>query len=118
MTEDRVIDINLIEEWHSRSDRRQWIVEKRLHGAKAKRHAWEPKAYCNSFDSALVFAGRRRVMETPGEYGPDALPLLATALDAILGEVDSARDAYRKSKDQAGAIHPPSTANRPDGELR
>ncbi len=101
-----------------RSDPLQWIVEKRLHGAKAKRHSWRAKAYCNTFDSAVVWAGRHRVMETTGEYGPDALPLLATALDAILGEVDSARDAYRKSKDQAGAIHPLSTANRPDGELR
>ena len=110
--------INLNKDWRIRSDPLQWIVEKRLHGAKTKRHEWKPKAYCNSFDSAVVWAGRSRVMETPGEYGPDALPLLATALDAILGEVDSARDAYRKSKDQAGAIHPPSTANRPDGELR
>ena len=57
-------------------------------------------------------------MELPGEYGPDALPLLVTALDAILGEVDSARDAYRKSKNQIGAFHPPSTANRPDAQLR
>ncbi len=87
--------INLNKDWRIRPDPLQWIVEKRLHGAKTKRHAWKPKAYCNSFDSAVVWAGRRRVMETPGEYGPDALPLLATALDGILGEVDSAREAYR-----------------------
>lgn len=58
------------------------------------------------------------LMESPGEYGPDALPLLVTALDAILGEVDSARDAYRKSKDQVGKVHPSSTANRPDAQPR
>ena len=58
------------------------------------------------------------LIDSAGEYGPDALPLLVTALDAILGEVDSARDAYRTSKDQIGAFHPPSTANRPHGQPR
>ncbi len=37
-----IIDLN--KDWRIRSDPLQWIVEKRLHGAKAKRHAWEPKA--------------------------------------------------------------------------
>lgn len=106
--------INLNRDWRIRTDPLQWIVEKRLHGAKAKRHQWEPKAYCNTFDSALVWAGRRRVMETLGEYGPDALPVLASALDTILKEVRGALDAYRESKHRVGEVLPPATVNKPN----
>lgn len=98
--------------WRLRSDPLQWIAEERIHGAKSKRHQWKPRAFCRSFDEAVVWAGRRRVMETPGEYGFDALPLLAAALDGILEEVRTALADYQKEDPAAGAtacradVHP------------
>ena len=77
--------INLNTDWRIRSDPLQWIVEKRVHGAKAARYQWKPEAFCKSFDSAVVWAGRRRVMEEPGEYGVDALPPLAAAESSASG---------------------------------
>ena len=65
-------------------------------GARAKRHKWKPRAYRNTFDRAVVWAGRRRVMETPGEYHTEALPRLCAALDTIVEEVRAALAAYRK----------------------
>lgn len=56
--------------------------------------------------------------KTPGEYGPDALPVLASALDAILEEVRGALDDYLKSKDRVGVVHPPSIANKPNAQPR
>ena len=65
-------------------------------GANSKRHKWKPRAYMNTFDRAVVWLGRRRVMETPGEYHTEALPPLCAALDAIVEEVRAALAAYRK----------------------
>ena len=95
--------INICRDWRLRSDPLQWIVEQRLNGAKAKRHKWKPHAFCHSFDEAVVWAGRRRVMELPGEYAYDALPLLAAALDGIRKEVRTALTDYRKENPEAVA---------------
>ncbi|MCZ6665001.1 MAG: hypothetical protein O7B81_06835 [Gammaproteobacteria bacterium] len=88
--------IHVEKDWRLRSDPHQWIVEKRIHGAKSARHAWKPQAYCKSFDGAVVWAGRHRVMDLPGEHGFDALPLLAAALDGIRVDVQAALEAYRE----------------------
>ena len=88
--------VHIGQDWRIRSDPHQWVVQTRVRGAKSARHAWKPQAYCKSFDSAVVWSGRRRVMELPGEYGIDALPLLAAALDAIQDDVREALADYRK----------------------
>ena len=94
--------IQLNTEWRIRSEPLNWICEQRMHGAKAKRHQWKPRAYCKSFDSAVVWCGRRRVMERPGEYNAEALPPLVAALDAIQEEVRDALEQYRKENPAAG----------------
>ncbi len=108
--------INLNRDWRIRPDPLQWIVEKRLHGAKTKRHAWKPKAYCNSLDSGVVWAGRRRVMETPGVFGCDALPPLVAALDTIVEEVRAALAAYRKENPGAALTAHLAKPQNPSGQ--
>ena len=82
--------LELCNGWALGHDSLQWIVEQRIPGAKAARHKWKARAFCGTLDHAVVWAGRRRVMELPGEYGLDALPPLCAALDAIVNEVRAA----------------------------
>lgn len=93
-------------DWRIRSDRLQWIVEKRLPGAKATRHQWKAQAFHKSLDNAVVWCGKRQVMDLPGEFGGDALPPLCAALDAIVAEVKGALDSKSIVGYLDGAISP------------
>ncbi len=108
--------IHLNPDWRIRSEPLNWICEKRMHGANAKRHKWKPRAYCKTFDSAVVWCGRRRVMETPGEYHTEALPPLVAALDTIVEEVRTALAAYQKKSPEGAAT--PNRAKIPAKLLR
>ena len=109
-----IININL--DWRIRSEPLNWICEQRIHGAKAKRHKWKPRAYMNTFDGAVVWCGRRRVMELPGVFGCDALPPLCAALDAIEEEVRAALAAYRKENPGAALTAHRAKPQNPSGQ--
>ncbi|MCP4317734.1 MAG: hypothetical protein GY789_17375 [Hyphomicrobiales bacterium] len=104
--------VNVGRDWRIRSGPHQWICEKRLPGAKAARHQWKAMSFHPSPDSAVVWCGRRWVMELSGEYGFDALPPLCAALDAIVAEVRDAIEPLR-SKESPEAAATAIRANAP-----
>lgn len=93
--------VNLNAHWRIRSDPLQWIVEQRVPGAKASRHQWKAKAFHKNLDGAVVWAAQRMIMALPGDYGPDALPPLCAALDAIVSEVRVAMEVWQKEGPEA-----------------
>jgi hypothetical protein len=95
--------VHVGKDWRVRSDAHQWIVERRRKGAKAARHQWRPVSYWKTLDAAVVWCGRAKVMELPGEYGVNALPQLFHALDTILEEVRGAVAGLGPAEADAGA---------------
>lgn len=100
--------VNLSAQWRVRSDPLQWIVEQHVPGAREARHQWKARAYCKSLDGAVVWAARRQIVALPGDYGPDALPPLCEALDAIVNEVRAALEQVKTSESAAATVEQPS----------
>ena len=82
--------VHLNRDWRIRSDDVQWIVDRRMVRKKGKNIGeadWEVQAYCMSLDSAVAWCAKQRVALIGGTYGPEALPELCAALDAIKADV-------------------------------
>ncbi len=84
--------IQISKRWRIESDPHQWIVEY-LPPAKEgtrKREAWIHKAFFSDLAAAVVWIGRRRILDLPGHYGPDALEPLCIALQRLEEDVVAA----------------------------
>ena len=83
--------INLSADWRIKTtEPPQYVVEKFTPGTKGGQRTWVPKAYCNTLDHAVIWIGRRRILELPGEYNREALTPLCEALDVIVKDVRTA----------------------------
>ena len=88
--------VNVAHDWRIETDGPNWTVQHRRVVAKGKNKGavkWDNAAYCKSLDSAIVWCGRRRIMELPGEYNSDALSALVEALDGIRDDCRKAMEA-------------------------
>ena len=99
--------IQFNESWRFRSEPLQWVVEKYYPKTeKNKSDSWQAKAYCGDLDSAIVWCGRRNVLELDWDSGADALNELVRALDNIQRAVEVACD---RMENYAAAQRPEET---------
>ena len=84
--------INLSADWRIKTmvPPLQYVVEKLTSGTKGGQRIWKQKAFCNTLDNAVIWIGRRRILELPGEYNREALTPLCDALDTIVDDVRAA----------------------------
>lgn len=88
--------VNIAYDWRIETDNLNWVVQHRRVVAKGKTKGkifWDNMAYCKSLDSAIIWCGRRRIMELPGEYNSDALSALVEALDGIQNDCRKAAES-------------------------
>jgi len=108
--------INLNDDWRLNYDGLQWIAQKRHHGAKAKRHEWENKAYLVTLMEATAWTAKRQLMSWPIEVGVSSLPALAGAIMDIREQVSKVIH-IDKMHEQKGNDNAPSNGLLPQGEI-
>ena len=83
--------INLNADWRLRSDPLQWILERRRilkkRNTGQEYEDWHVEGFYGTLDAAVVSCIERRLRFMDGEYPPDALEALHTALDSLRREV-------------------------------
>ena len=85
--------IQISDDWRIVSDAQQWVVQHLPGGeggGKRKEDTWKPLAYFRDLGGAVVYVGRRRILDLPGHYHREALEPLCRALDALEGDIRAA----------------------------
>lgn len=90
--------INLNPDWRIRSEPRNWILEQR-HDRKRKDtgeeyEQWAVIGYWGTLDGALSACMERRLKFIDGEYPPEAMTALYTALDGMRADIRMALKQY------------------------
>ncbi len=82
--------IQISDDWRIVSDPQQWVVQHLPGGeggGEREEEKWKPKGFFRDLGAAVVWLGRRRIFELPGDYGSDALEPLCRALDRLEGDI-------------------------------
>ncbi len=90
--------ISLNADWRGRSDPLQWILDRRRTLRKRdtgeEYEDWHVEGFYATLDGAVVGCIEHRLRFMEGEYPPEALSTLCTALDDMKAEIRSALSGF------------------------